>query len=269
MLPRLPILLAAGALLCSATPAAAHHVRYRADLDVSGTWTESVRAGTDDADADGDGREEVAQRDQEMRFTLRSSIPSVTFHKGRVRGRARSVEHDLSLEIVRSTLTEPEGESGSCSVFEPGAGGAAELLDTNGGLVFRPAGDVIFQASCKTPTIEFPFHMNAQQELALDAAFALPKLGAERLEFPVAKPNAAPCPVEDPGHTLACSFDWSGTVVLRRLADAVKIGRPRVKGRYVLVPIATPRGTRIKRLRRPRGTRLTVRDGDLRRTFRL
>jgi hypothetical protein len=273
MVLRLPTLpLAVAALLCAASPAAAHHIRYKADYRATGTWSESVRADLDEGDRDGDGREEVSSRETEMRFTLTASIPSVGFHKGRLmldRPKPESVTHDLALEMVRSTVTEPNGESGACTVFDPGAGGSAQLMPAGrDGLDFRPAGDVIFQASCKTPMLEWPFHPNVQKTWALDAIFALPKnIGARRIEIPVAKPAPATCPVEDPGHTVACEMAWTGTVVFERLPDAVTIGTPRVKGRHVLVPITTATGTRIKKLRRPSGTRLVVRDGDLTQTF--
>lgn len=254
----------AALLACSASPAAAHHIRYQADYTATGTWSESVRADEDPGDRDGDGREEAASRDQVIRFTLTASIPSVTFNRGTPRTTS-SVTHHLSQEIVSSTVTEPNGESGACTTLDPGAGGSAELFAAGDLGVFRPASDVIIQASCRTPMLEWPFHMNAQRQSALDAAFTLPKLGAKRIEIPVARKPAAPCPVEDPGHTVACSFDWTGKVVLTRLSDAVRIGRPRVRGKRVTVVITTPTGTRTRTYRKTR--RLTVRHGDLTRTF--
>ena len=59
-------------------------------------------------------------------------------------------------------------------------------------------------------------------EAPLDAGFAVPPsaLGAQRIERAVAASDAerSPqrCPFEDPGHTVACSFGWSGSVVLER-----------------------------------------------------
>lgn len=237
-LPTLTLLLLAAA---AAPASATQDVSYSAHYEAAGTWTESVRAGADESDSDGDGREEVSSRDQAMRFTLRASIPEVEFRDGALRERARSVDHRLGLEILSSTVTEPNGESGTCSVFDPGAGGSAELFRPGAGnlLVFRPADDVIFQASCRTPMLEWPFHMNAQQKRGLDIAFGTPddELGAKRIELTGVRDPAVPCPVEDPGHTTACSFEWTGRVVLERLPGMIAMGTASRAGRFVRIPV--------------------------------
>ena len=215
--------------LGAARASAAEAVRYRADLRIDGTWSESVRAGADEADGDGDGREEVAARDQELGFTVTSSVAGVTFRDGRLAARATGVQHAFPvLQVASSTLVEPNGEPGSCHVHEPGTGGAAELAAAGEGLVFRPAEDVIFQLVCTTEHLEWGFAMDAMRgggalgEAPLDAGFAVPpsELGAQRIERAVAASDAqrSPqrCPLEDPGHTVACSFGWSGSVVLER-----------------------------------------------------
>ena len=228
--------------LGAAHASAAEAAQYRADLRIDGTWSESVRAGADEADGDGDGREEVAARDQELGFTVTSSVAGLTFRDGRLAARATGVQHAFpALQVASSTLVEPNGEPGSCHVHEPGTGGAAELAAVGEGLVFRPAEDVIFQLVCTTEHLEWGFAMDAMRdggalgEAPLDAGFAVPPsaLGAQRIERAVAASDAqrSPqrCPLEDPGHTVACSFGWSGSVVLERTdRGGPQIRRPRL-----------------------------------------
>ena len=62
-----------------ATPAAAETIRYRVTSDVTGTWTEAVRADLDPDDADHDGTEEVAVRDSTVRFALTAAMADVAY----------------------------------------------------------------------------------------------------------------------------------------------------------------------------------------------
>ena len=65
----------------------------------------------------------------------------------------------------------------------------------------------------------------------LDAAFAFPagRFGAARVEVPVAVAPAQRafdrCPRQDPGHTTAGGFDWSGTVRLERRSPRIGAAR--------------------------------------------
>ena len=199
-------------------------MQYRADLAIDGAWSESVRADADEADTDGDGREEVAARDQELHFTVLSSVPGIAFRGGRPAERTTSTKHSFpSLTVAGSTLTEPNGEHGACRTHEPGTGGAAEVVAAGGGLVFRPAEDVIFQMVCSTEHLEWGFAMDAMRagdalgQAPLDASFAIAarEVGAQRIVRAVAASPAQRslerCPREDPGHTASCRFEWIGS----------------------------------------------------------
>ena len=277
------------ALLCvlGLTASAAHaagqdRVQYRADLRIDGAWSESVRAGADEDDSDGDGREEVAARDQDLRFTVSSTVPQITFRGGRPAERTTSVQHSFpSLTVGRSTLTEPNGEAGACRTHEPGTGGSAEVVATAGRFVFRPAEDVIFQLVCSTEHLEWGFAMDAMRaggplgQAPLDASFAIAptEVGAQRIVRTVAASPAQRslerCPREDPGHTTACRFEWAGSVVLER-TDAARavVRRPRLAAgarsasaevvcRTACSPVLSLAGSK-RRLHAPAGTSRVV-----------
>jgi len=109
--------------------------------------------------------------------------------------------------------------------------------------VFRPSSDAQLVLECVDPYVRFSMGLdllrvaavNAVPELGqapVDVAFAVPpeRFGAWRIAVPVAASDAQRaferCPREDPGHTVACPFDWHGTVTLDRLTP--EAGRARV-----------------------------------------
>ena len=147
--------------------------------------------------------------------------------------------------------------------------------------MFRPAEDVIFQLVCSTEHLEWGFAMDAMRvggalgQAPLDASFAIAshEVGAQRIVRTVAASPAQRslerCPREDPGHTTACRFEWTGNVVLER-TDAARaiVRRPRLAAgarsasaevvcRAACSPVLSLAGSK-RRLHAPAGTSRVV-----------
>ncbi len=244
---RTPKLAAAAAAIstCLLTTAAGASptIDYRATLAVKGAWTESVRADADPGDSDHDGAENVVSRDSQVRFALAATMDRVPLRGGRVAQRVEDVATTaLTQEVLSSTFTDFDGVSGTCapqSAAATGGGTVARVGDAN---VFRPSSDALLDLVCTEPYARFSMSVdllrvaaaNAVPELGgapVDVAFAVPaaRAGDWRIAVPVAASAAqrsfSRCPREDPGHTVACGFDWAGVVTLERLAPELSRAR--------------------------------------------
>jgi hypothetical protein len=153
---------------------------------------------------------------------------------------------------VASTYVDFYGTTGTCGPQSADASGGGTIVSARPGLVFRPSSDALLEIECTDGLGRFSMSVdllrvaasNVVPELGgapLDVAFTLPprRFGAWRIAVPVAASPAQRtferCPREDPGHTVACGLDWSGTVVLERLTPQVTAAR--VAGDRALVEV--------------------------------
>lgn len=228
-------------LLTGAAPAGADEtVRYRIGMSTAGTWTETVRADLAEGDPDHDGTEEIQARDSEIRFALTATMRDVPLVHGRIAEPHYDVaDSSLTQDVVRSTYTDWYGTSGTCAPQSSAASGGGTLGSVGPGLVLRPSSDAVLVLECTDPYVKWSFAVdllrvaavNAVPDLGeapIDAAFTIPdgRFGDAHIELPVAASAAQKayerCPREDPGHTVACPFDWKGIVVLDRLSPVVR-----------------------------------------------
>jgi hypothetical protein len=228
----------------AASAGAAETVRYRVAMDLTGSWSETVRADLDEGDSDHDGTENIASRDSAVRFALKATMPDVPLRDGRVASPHYAVaQTSLTQEVVGSTYTDFYGTSGACSAQNQGATGGGAIASTLTGLVFRPSSDAVLDLVCEDPYAHWSMSVDLLRvaasnvvpelgEAPVDVAFALPakRFGDRRIAIPVAASGAQRryerCPREDPGHTVACPFGWEGTVTLDRLTP--EVGRARL-----------------------------------------
>jgi hypothetical protein len=230
---------AALTLLCAAPASAAGDtIRYRIATDLTGTWSETVRADLDEGDSDHDGTEEIAARDSSVRFGLRATMPDVPLRDGRVDPPHYDVAETSLTQDVTSTYTDFYGTSGRCSPQNAGATGGGTIASVGTSLVFRPSSDAVLDIECVDQYVRYSISVDLLRVAAsnvvpalgrapVDVAFTLPpgRFGDRRITLPVAASAAQRaferCPREDPGHTIACPFGWEGTVTLDRLTPEV------------------------------------------------
>ena len=298
----IPAVLGAALLLAVPGAASAETIRYRVTLDAAGSWSESVRANSDAYPP-----AQVATRDSDVRWTLRAAARDVRFRDGRVVGPVHPVlDTSAGLQVLGSTFTDFDNEAGTCRADTAVATGAGEIATVGTANVLRPSSDAPLDLQCETPHVRYAITVDLLRNAGsdqvpalgdgpLDAAFAFPagRFGAARVEVPVAVAPAQRafdrCPRQDPGHTTACGFDWSGTVLLERRSPRIGAARLARGGRAASVPVTcfepcTARvssgraarsfrfaagETRTLRLRGRLGGRLTVRASGERRSQRL
>lgn len=296
---------AAATAAISACPAqAAETIDYRVGLDLAGTWSEAVRADLDPDDADHDGTEEVAVRDSGVRFALKAVMADVAIRDGRMPKPLHDLARtSLTQQVTTSTTTDFYGSTGSCKPQAAAATGGGTIANLGAGLVFRPSSDAVLDLECEHPLARWSMSVDLLRVAAskdvpelgaapVDVAFTIPpkRFGDWRISVPVAASATQRaferCPREDPGHTVACPFDWSATVTLERLTP--EISAPRVRGRTVQVDVrcatdcaptlkaGTARrtfkvsaGVRRRLTLRATSRRVTVTIGDTRKAFTL
>ncbi|RKQ90336.1 hypothetical protein C8N24_0137 [Solirubrobacter pauli] len=246
----LTVALAAAAL--SAAPAHAETIDYRIGLDMAGTWSETVRADLDPDDVDHDGTEDVAQRDTTTQFALTAVMPGVALRDGRVPKPHHDVAQTTLTQQTASSTVDFYGTAGTCFPQSADASGGGTIASVGDRLVFRASSDAVLNIECAQPFARWSMAVDLLRVAAIndvpalgsapiDAAFTLParRFGHWRVTVPVAASATQRaferCPREDPGHTIACPFDWKGTVTLERLTP--EIGMPRVRGRDVIVDV--------------------------------
>jgi hypothetical protein len=228
----------------AASAGAAETVRYRVTTDLTGSWSETVRADLDEGDSDHDGTENIASRDSTIRFALKATMPDVPLRDGRVASPHYAVaQTSLTQDVVGSTYTDFYGTSGTCSPQNAGATGGGTIASAGPALVFRPSSDAVLDLVCVDPYARWSMSVDLLRVAAsnvvpdlgqapLDVAFTLPaeRFGDRRIAIPVSASAAQRaferCPREDPGHTVACPFGWEGTVTLDRLTP--EVGRARL-----------------------------------------
>ena len=275
------IILAAGA-----GPAPAETLRYRVTLDVAGSWSESVRANPGAYPP-----AQVAARDSELRWSLKATARAVTFRDGVVAAPVHPVlDTSVGQQVLGSTFADFDGEAGACIADTAVATGAGELAPVGGTTVLRPSSDAPLDLQCATPHVRYAITVDLLRNAGsdevpalgqgpLDAAFAFPagRYGADRVTVPVAMAARQAafdrCPRQDPGHTVACGFGWSGQVVLERLTP--RIGAARLARGRASVPVTcfapctvrlrSGRAARSYRLAAGRTRILALRGGDRRR----
>jgi hypothetical protein len=276
---------------------AADTIRYRVGMDLAGTWSESVRADLDPDDRDHDGTEDVAVRDSTIRFALRATMGDVPLRGGRAVKPVYDVaQSSLTQEVVSSTYTDFYGTSGRCAHQSSAATGGGTIATVGAGLVFRPSSDAPLVLECVDPYVRFSMAVdllrvagvNAVPDLGqapVDVAFAIPaaRFGDRRITIPVTASAAQRaferCPREDPGHTVACPFDWHGTVTLDRLtpeATAARVTADRGRAQVDLhcaevcaATVAVGSSSKTYKLSAGATRRLTLRlDGATRRALR-
>jgi hypothetical protein len=250
---RIAITAALGAAIVLSAPAAAAQaetVRYRVTLDVAGSWSESVRANPDAYPP-----AQVATRDSALRWSLRATARDVAFRDGRVATPVYPVlDTSVGQEVLGSTFTDFDGEAGSCRADTAVATGGGAIASVGASTLLRPSSDAPLDLQCATPHVRYAITVdllrnagsNEVPELGqgpLDAAFAFPagRFGAARVAVPVSVAPAQRafdrCPRQDPNHTTACGFDWSGQVLLERLSPRIGAARLARDGRSAAVPV--------------------------------
>ena len=294
---------ALAAALVSACPAqAAETIDYRIGLDLAGTWSETVRADLDADDADRDGTEEVAARDTTAQFALTAVMAPVPLRDGRVAKPHYDVAQTSLTQQTAGTTVDFYGTSGTCVPQAAAATGGGTVASVGGGLVFRPSSDAVLDIECSQPFARWSMSVDLLRvawandvpplgQAPIDVNLTLPpkRFGEWRIAVPVAATAAQRaferCPREDPGHTVACPFDWKGTLTLERLTP--EIGTPRLRGGRLTVHVrcaeacapvvkagaakrtfrVVPGAKRRLTLRAPAARRVTVTVGETRRTF--
>jgi hypothetical protein len=240
-------------LTCAASADAAQTIRYRVAMDLTGSWSEAVRADVDADDSDHDGTEFVASRDSALRFALKATMPDVPLRDGRIgRPHYDVAQTALTQEVVASNYTDFYGTPGVCFPQNQGATGGGTIASVGSALVFRPSSDAVLDLECHDPFVRWSVSLDLLRVAAskdvpelgqapVDVAFALPaqRFGDWQVTIPVAASDAQRayerCPRIDPGHTVSCPFGWEGTVTLDRLTPEVE--RARLAGRKLQVDV--------------------------------
>ena len=253
----------------TATAAPAETLRYRVTYDVAGSWSESLRANPDAYPP-----AQAATRDSDLRWSLKAVARDVRFRDGVVAAPSYPVlDTSMAQQVLGSTFTDFDGEAGACTADTAVATGAGALERVGGATVLRPSSDALLDLQCATPHARYAITLDLLRNAGsndvgalgqgpLDAAFSFParRFGAARVTVPVAVAAAQRafdrCPRQDPDHTAACGFDWSGQVLLERLTP--KVGRARVLGRNASVPVTCFQACKVK-----------LRAGGAARTYRL